>query len=186
MPTWAPGSDRHGAAAPGSVRVPTGHRGARGFTLLELMIVVAIIALASAVVTLALPDPAHTRLQQEAARLSTLLEAGRAQSRALGQPVRWAPGPGADAQTRAAGDGSPPDDFHFDGLPPGTDLPARWLGPAGAEAIAVQLPPQRAALLLGPEPVIGAQRLVLRLGAQQVTLATDGIGPFEVVPDAPR
>jgi general secretion pathway protein H len=157
---------------------------AAGFTLLELIIVVAIVALASAVVTLALPDPAHTRLQQEAARLSTLLEAGRAQSRALGLPVRWAPGPAADAATQA--DGARPDDFHFDGLPPGNDLPGRWLGPDAGEPIVVQLPPQRRSLTLGPEPVIGAQRLVLRLREQQLTLATDGIGPFEVVPDAPR
>ena len=37
------------------------------------------------------------------------------------------------------------------------------------------------AVLLGPEPVIGAQRIVLRLGDQQLQLATDGLGPFAVV-----
>ena len=41
-----------------------------GFTLIELMIVVALIAIASAVASLALRDPAATRLEHEAARLA--------------------------------------------------------------------------------------------------------------------
>ena len=36
------------------------------------------------------------------------------------------------------------------------------------------------ALILGPEPLIGEQRIVLRLDDQRLTLATDGIGPFLV------
>ena len=36
------------------------------------------------------------------------------------------------------------------------------------------------ALVLGPEPLIGAQTIVLRLDDQRVTLATDGLGPFVV------
>jgi general secretion pathway protein H len=40
---------------------------------------------------------------------------------------------------------------------------------------------------LGPEPLIGAQRIVLRLDEQTLTLATDGLGPFVVNTDvAPR
>jgi len=39
----------------------------------------------------------------------------------------------------------------------------------------------RAGSTRGPEPVIGAQRIVLRLGDQQLQLATDGLGPFAVV-----
>ena len=53
----------------------------RGFTLIELMIVVALIAIAAGVVSLALRDPASTRLETEAARLSALLESARAESR---------------------------------------------------------------------------------------------------------
>ena len=37
------------------------------------------------------------------------------------------------------------------------------------------------AVKLGPEPLIGAQRIVLRLDAQSLTLVTDGLGPFVVV-----
>jgi len=34
---------------------------------------------------------------------------------------------------------------------------------------------------LGPEPLIGAQRIVLSLHDRRITLATDGLGPFTVV-----
>lgn len=170
MPISAPGSEGR-------------RRPAAGFTLIELLLVVAIIALASAVVSLALPDPATTRLEREAARLATLLEAGRAQSRALGVPVLWVPGP--DPAAVAAAVGSPTataalGDFHFTGVPVATALPRRWLE-GGADAPSVELPVGQRGLLLGPEPVIGAQRLVLRHGERRISLATDGWAPFAVV-----
>ena len=66
-----------------------GPRLEQGFTLLELIVVVAIMALATAGVSLALRDPEATALEREAERLSALLETGRSQSRATGLPVRW-------------------------------------------------------------------------------------------------
>ncbi|MEY8875600.1 MAG: Tfp pilus assembly protein FimT/FimU [Leptothrix sp. (in: b-proteobacteria)] len=162
----------------------------RGFTLLELLIVVAILAIASSVVSLALPDPQRTRLEHEAARLASLLEGGRAQSRSLGVPVRWLPGAAASRN----GDVSA-DDFHFDGLPEGGDLPTRWLDAQGGEPVIAELPARSGngvnganaayGLQLGPEPVIGAQSLTLRIGDQHLTIATDGIGPFQIVTDTP-
>ena len=56
------------------------------------MVVVAIIALASSIVTLALPDPASTRLEREATRLVAILETARVQARWQGAPVRWVAG----------------------------------------------------------------------------------------------
>ncbi|HMZ00304.1 MAG TPA: prepilin-type N-terminal cleavage/methylation domain-containing protein [Burkholderiaceae bacterium] len=162
-----------------------------GFTLLELLIVVAIIALASSVVALALPDPGATRLEREAQRLATLLEGGRAQARALGLPVYWTlgaapPRPGTDA-SRPADEPAPPQDFHFDGLPAGNDLPTRWLDAGSAadpaSTLQVELLPPRRAVQLGPEPVIPAQRIVLRLGDRRATIATDGLGPFSIQSD---
>ena len=139
---------------------------ARGFTLIELMVVVALIAVASAVVSLALRDPASTRLEHEGARLIALLEAARTEARAAGLTASWEP--------RAEQEGA--EGFRFVGLPPSTELPNRWLVPGvSAEVTGAR------AVKLGPEPLIGAQRIVLRLDAQSLTLVTDGLGPFVVV-----
>jgi len=185
MPTSDPGSEPAAVSPCGATRRRSaGH----GFTLLELMIVVALIAVASAIASLALPDPASSRLEQEAARLATLLEAGRAQSRALGLPVRWAPGPSPSRELRspAADLAAPPEAFHFEGLPDSHDLPLRWLVAKG-EPLQVELPARQSSIPLGPEPVIGPQRLVLHLGQRQAVVASDGIGPFRVVvDDAPQ
>ena len=136
-----------------------------GFTLIELMVVVALIAIASAVVSLSLRDPAATRLDHEGARLVALLEAARTEARASGLTVSWEP--------RAAQDGA--EGFRFVGLPRSSDLPTHWL----AAGVRAEVPGARA-VLLGPEPLIGAQTIVLRLDEQRLTLATDGLGPFIV------
>ena len=140
-------------------------RCSRGFTLIEIMVVVAIIAIATAVASLALRDPAESKLEQEAARLASLLESARAEARASGIAARWEP-------VAEQSDGS---GFRFVGLPAGQPLPTHWMDPAtSAQVIGAR------AVVLGPEPLIGAQRIVLRLGDHRMTLATDGIGPFVI------
>ena len=140
-----------------------------GFTLIELLVVVALIAIASAVVSLSLRDPAATRLEQEGARLVALLEAARTEARALGLPARWEP--------RAAEEGA--EGFRFVGLPPSSELPSHWLNAGVSAAV-----PGARAVPLGPEPLIGAQRIVLHLDEQSLTLETDGLGPFAVRTEA--
>ena len=63
--------------------------GLRGFTLLELLLVIAIIAIASAGVSLALRDSAQTQLEMEAQKLAAVLDGARAQARASGIAMRW-------------------------------------------------------------------------------------------------
>lgn len=155
-------------AAPAAIR-PGGKARPRGFTLIELLVVVALIAIASAVVSLALRDPSSTRLDQEGARLAALLEAARSEARASGLTVTWVP----KAQQEGA------EGFQFIGLPPAAGLPNHWINP-GVGADVVGSP----ALILGPEPLIPAQRIVLHLNDQRLTLVTDGLGPFVVVADA--
>jgi general secretion pathway protein H len=146
----------------------------RGFTLLEMLVVITIVALATALVTLALPDNRGHALSRDAERLAALLETARAQSRAAGVPVTW----------RLTSDG-----FAFDGLPTsttsdGTPLPNHWLD---ANTQAALLTPGGAPLILGPDPVIGPQAVLLHpagQGAPQLRVATDGLHPF-TVEDAP-
>jgi general secretion pathway protein H len=144
---------------------------ARGFTLLELMVVVAIVALATAGATLALRDSSATQLEREGLRLSAMLESARAQSRTSGVPVVWR---------------QRPDGFEFVGVKPkrvaqdSLAEPRIWLSPETRAE--VTLPTGAQVLVLGPEPLIAAQRLVLLQGDRQLTLATDGLSPFAVVP----
>ena len=148
-------------------RLPVSHaapaRG-RGATLLELLLVVFIIALASAGVSLSLPDSRAVQLEREADRLAALLDAARAASRASGVPVIWRP-------TEQG--------FAFDGLPPKT-LPETWLAPDLTQVSAEPV-------VLGPEPIMQAQwvRLSAASGSEAplrtVTLASDGLRPFVVM-----
>lgn len=72
-------------SAAGSKQSPRLH----GFTLLELLLVLAIVAIASVGITFSMRDSAQGQLESEAQRLIAVLESGRAQSRASGVPIRW-------------------------------------------------------------------------------------------------
>ena len=152
----------------------------RGFTLIELMVVVAIIGVAVTLISLSLRDSASTRLEQEAARLAALLESARAEARASGLPVRWVPRETLDEPSSVAtsADSTSADaaDFRFIGLPDAIRLPQTWMSPE----VRVHIEGARG-VLLGPEPLIGAQKIVLKLGERQLAVRTDGLGPFTVV-----
>ena len=132
---------------------------ARGFSLLELLVVISIMALATAGVSLSLRDSGQSRLEREAQRLSALLEAGRAQARASGTLVRW----------RAMGSG-----FRFEGLPTGNTLPTQWLDPGTRVA-------DGTVLILGPEPLLPPQRTLLThvdTPGLRMAVASNGLRPF--------
>ena len=158
-----------------------GRRQLTGFTLLELLVVVTIIAAVSAGVSLALRDGNQSALDRDAQRLAVLLESGRAQSRATGVAVRW--------QTTATG-------FTFEGLSPSA-LPSQWLSAstraAGNGNVASGAGTAGTVTLqLGPDPMIGAQEVQLVDASQgsnpqaaTVRIATDGLRPFSIQPRLP-
>lgn len=140
-----------------------------GFTLMELMVVVAIIAIASAGVMFAIPDASTTALERDAQRLAALLDSARAQSRASGLAITWKP-------TEQG--------FVFEGMAKiknektgeMEDLvkyPTTWLSSETQVELASNL-------ALGPEPIIAPQEVVLRHAARSLILATDGIRPFGI------
>lgn len=160
-----------------------------GMTLLELLVVVTIIALGTVGVGLAVRDSGQNQLEQEAQRLSALLETARAQSQASGAPVRF-------VLTEQG--------FAWDGLPsesPGNpSLPTRWLSPNTTATIvsaSVQSSGMNtgsgnntagpASLLLGPEPLIAP--MAVRLHSLQslqdrerpsLWVSTDGVRAFRM------
>ena len=136
------------------------NRRVQGFTLLELLVVISIMAIATAGVGLALRDSSQTQLEREGERLAALLESARARSRATGVQVRW--------QAVEGG-------FRFDGLPKDA-LPTQWLD-AATRVRGASL------LVLGPEPLIGPQQVTLAQSThpeRALRVATDGLHPFTV------
>jgi general secretion pathway protein H len=131
----------------------------QGFTLLELLVVVALIAIATAGVSLSLRGSADSALERDATRLAALMETARAQSRASGLTVVWR---------------NTPTGFVFEGLPP-PGLPQNWLNDSTRAA-------QPLAVVLGPEPLIAPQSIALMStqGTSSIWLVSDGLSPFQV------
>lgn len=149
-------------------------RRARGFTLIELLVAITVIAIASATVVVAMRNRGSADLEREALHLAAALESARAEARAAGLDVRWVPG----------NDGR----YRFTGLPSvmvdhlGLERP--WLSEAPMVDIYGPVSNGRT-LRLGPEPLIGAQRVVLTRGEDRIALVTDGLSPFTLQRNPP-
>jgi general secretion pathway protein H len=136
----------------------------RGFTLMEVLVVLAIVALGTGALVWSLRDSASQQLDEEAQRLSALLEAGRAQSRTSGMALRW----------RSNDTG-----FLIETQPPGLAAPKfhAWLYPQTRASVST--------LWLGPEPILPPQSLVLTQGdgsRGSVRVASDGLRAFGTNP----
>jgi general secretion pathway protein H len=148
----------------------------RGFTLIELLVVLVLVAIGAGVVSLALRDGAATKLEEEGARLSALLEGARAESRAAGVPVYWVPGrEERSSSTPSEGAAAAEEGFRFVGLPVSVNMPRHWLEPrVTAQIVGAK------GLVLGPDAIVPPQRVVLSLDDRRIEVSTDGLAPFAV------
>jgi general secretion pathway protein H len=158
----------------------------RGLTLLELLVVLAIIGFAMVGVSLAMRDSSQTQLEREAQRLTAQLEAARAQSRTSGVALIW----------RTTADG-----YDITSAVAGSGLATRreaWLSPSTQAQVNANASNVNATnwVVLGPEPIIAPASITLTVTAepgntvnanrapqqQQLRIATDGLRPFQVMP----
>ena len=174
----------------------------QGLTLLELLVVLAIIGFAMAGVSLSLRDSSQTQLEREAQRLVAVLEAARAQSRTSGIALIWQPTPEGfvirPALAPNAAQGNNPAITAAPSIA-ANPIAARtetWLtagtqaaiSTASASALANNIAPANL-IVLGPEPILTPARITLSVTAANntkatpaLTIGTDGLRPFQVVP----
>ena len=143
----------------------------QGFTLIELMVVLVIIGIASAAISLSIkPDPLHL-LRKDAERLSQLLQVAQAEARADGRPITWR----ADAKgfgfNRRSDDGSAVDTFQGDS----PLRPRLWQ----STPMHITLEP-RQTLVLDAEWINPPLRVVLSDGQHRLGLQRDGAGMLRV------
>jgi general secretion pathway protein H len=192
MPMWAAGSDlaptsprfaRFAAprvGEPALRRLGVGHSLQHGFTLLELLVVLMIIAIGTAGVTFAFRDSQATLLEREAQRLSVILETARVQSRSSGVALVWLPLPQGFVVMPASRMMASRE------VPIDAAAVSPWLSQDVRAQVWVNASTSReqrsaSALVLGAEPMIAPASVLLSVGDRQLRIATDGLRPFEVV-----
>ena len=135
-----------------------------GFTLIELMVVLLVLALSSSLVVMGTRDTAQQTLEREADRLINVLETARAQARSNSTALLWQ----SDARGYSISALTNPDiqqAFHTWYLPGTRSEPSSWV--------------------ISAEPVQSAMRLNLLIdGAPnlRMSIATDGAASFKVKP----
>lgn len=169
MPTSAPG--RSNAPRPGRSR-PAGRRFSRAFTLVELLVTLAVIAIAAALLSANLMPDARRELRTDAERLSLLLAAAREEAQVRGRPVRFVADERgyrflvfSDRQWRSL-----------------EEAPLRERGWSAPTRVMLSRGDARSALEFGRDPVDAPFELVLERDGLQVALAANGLGRFEVRP----
>lgn len=186
MPTSAAGSSPRRRAA----------RACGGFTLLEILAALFIMALLTSLAVLALPGGNDQLARIEAQRLAALFDTAREQAAALSMPVAWAAGPEGYEFLRPSPRGWVPLGQAplvprawgwLDGAAPAGAIPrmpgsvwyagqvrVRVLGGGGALGAAPGW------LVFGAEPVSQPMRVELDTGGLRLSVSSDGAQAFEV------
>ncbi len=171
-----------------------------GLTLLELLVVLAIIGFSVAGVSLSLRDSSQTQLEREAQRLVAVLEAARAQSRTSGVALIWQATPEgfvirpAYAPNQALGGNNTISSAPSNAASPIAARAEKWLA-MGTQALVsnAALSANNTApanlVVLGPEPILAPARITLSLATANsakptpaLSIGTDGLQPFRVMP----
>ncbi len=144
----------------------------QGFTLIELMVVLVIIGIASAAISLSIkPDPLRL-LRKDAERLSQLLQVAQAEARADGRAITWQ----ADAKgfrfSRPTDDGLGVESFNRD-----EQLRPR---PWDSTPMQVRIEP-RQILILNAEWINPPLQVVLSDGQHSLSVQRDAAGLLRVV-----
>jgi general secretion pathway protein H len=141
-----------------------------GLTLLELLVVLAIIAVTTAGVALAIRDSGQNQLEKEAQRLIAKLETARSQSRAQGIPLIWrATASGFVIEAPAVGSGF-------------VTQKEEWLS--------ADMSAEMTTISLGPEPIIAPATITLSKSSppnsgtvsMRLRIGTNGLAPFHRLP----
>lgn len=145
----------------------------RGFTLLELLVVLVIVAVSASLAMLALPPTNRNALEQDSAQLAALMDAARSYAAAVQAPVRL----------EAHSEG-----YQFIGIVNGNwqvldgDLRPRSFLTQGA-----MLDAGKNGVLLGPEPVGEPVSIHIAIGiagaVEGRSIVSDGASPFFVQAD---
>jgi len=146
-------------------------RRTRGFTLVEALVVVAVIALLVSLVAVRLSPDARQGLREEAARLAALLAHARGEAIATGAPLAWQR---SDAGYRFLQRGP---DRTWQPMDGDASLRARAL-PTGVSVVAIETPATAnggdPTIVLSPTGVADPFRITLALGEHRVRVASDG------------
>jgi general secretion pathway protein H len=155
----------------------------QGLTLLELLVVLAIIGFSVAGVSLSLRDSSQTQLEREAQRLVAVLEAARAQSRTSGVALIWQP----TAEGFVIRPAIAPNQALSNSASPIATRTETWLT-TGTQA-AINTATRTNLVVLGPEPILAPARITLSVATSNsakpfptLSIGTDGLRPFQVVP----
>ena len=172
----------------------------QGLTLLELLVVMAIIGFGVAGVSLSLRDSNQTQLEREAQRLVAVLEAARAQSRTSGMALIWqATAEGfvirpALTPNTTQGVNANINSVSGNSANPLATRAETWLATGTQATISTATQPTNNALptnlmVLGPEPILAPARITLSVAtsnsakpAPTLSIGTDGLRPFQVLP----